>query len=230
LLEHLQQIKARQPRYGVRRLYHSLRAQGEVVNHKRVQRLCKEHHLQVLHRRKRKRIRTGKSVPCQAAYPNHVWTYDFIEDALQDGRKIRLLNVLDEFTREWLAVKVGASLSGWAVVAVLGSLFAQRAVPGFVRSDNGPEFVAEQVRSLLAAQGAATHYIDPGSPWQNGFVESFHARLRDEFLDRELFVSIAEGQVRSESQRHWYNEERPHSSLGYLPPAGFRRTWAQQSR
>ena len=120
------------------------------------------------------------------------------------------------------------------------SLFAQRAVPGFgfVRSDNtdtaelcpGPEFVAEQVRSLLAAQGAATHYIDPGSPWQNGFVESFHARLRDEFLDRELFVSIAEGQVRSESQRHWYNEERPHSSLGYLPPAGFRRTWAQHSR
>lgn len=141
---------------------------------------------------------------------------------------MRLLNILDEFTREWLCVSVGAFLTSGAVIAALKPLFASRGVPSFIRSDNGPEFIATEVKTWLQESGAAPHYIDPGCPWQNGFAESFHGKLRDELLDREVFVSIKEAQVRIEAHRRWYNEERPHSSLGYLAPVVFDQHWQQE--
>ena len=135
-------------------------------------------------------IKTGRRVPCQAERPNPVWSYDFQEDSLLSGRKIRLLNVLDEFTREWLSVTVGVSLTSQAVLAALKPLFAVRGAPYFVRSDNGPEFIAAEVQAWLKDSGSAPHYIAPGCPWQNGFTESFHGKLRDELLDREVSVSV----------------------------------------
>jgi len=224
----LEQIKAKYPRFGIPRAYALLRADGQSVNRKRVERVWRRSGLQVPPRPKKRRIRTGRSIPCQAEHPNHVWSYDFQEDGLLSGRKLRLLNVLGEFTREWLCVTVGVSLTSQAVLAALKALFASRGVPHFVRSDNGPEFIAAEVQAWLQGNGSAPHYIDPGCPWQNGFTESFHGKLRDEFLDREVFASVADAQVRLRAHRRWYNEERPHSSLKYMPPAAFARDWRQK--
>jgi transposase InsO family protein len=196
-----------------------------------VERLWKAAGLQVSRRRKRwkrPKVAALPSVPCVAERPNHVWSYDFIEDGLIDGRKMRILNILDEFTREWLAVKAGVSMSGRAVVSVLCPLFRERGSPAFLRSDNGGEFIAAEVVQALRAVGATPSYIAPGAPWQNGFVESFHGKLRDECLDREAFVSVKESQVCLERHRRFYNEERPHSSLEYTPPTKFRQGWEQQ--
>ena len=226
----LAKIKQKYPRFGIRRAHALLRAGGQNVNHKRVERLWCRGGLQVPQRPKKRRIKTERSVPCQAERPDHVWSYDFQEDGLLSGRKLRLLNILDEFTREWLSVTVGVSLTSQAVLAALMPLFASRGVPCFVRSDNGPEFIAAEVQSWLRESGSAPHYIDPGCPWQNGFQESFHGKLRDELLDREVFASVPEAQVRLESQRRWYNEERPHSSLKYVPPAAFARAWRQEQQ
>lgn len=228
LREQLEQIKSKYPRFGSPRVHALLRADGQGINHKRVERVWHKSGLQVPQRPKKRKIKTGRGVPCQAERPNHVWSYDFQEDGLLSGRKLRLLNVLDEFTREWLSVTVGVSLTSQAVLAVLKPLFVLRGAPTFVRSDNGPEFIATEVQAWLKESGSAPHYIDPGCPWQNGFTESFHGKLRDEFLDREVFASVQEAQVRLEIQRRWYNEERPHSSLKYVPPAAFARAWRQE--
>lgn len=229
LWEQLRQIKEAHPRFGVPRVVALLRAQGQAVNHKRVERLWRSSGFQVPRRKrrawKRPRVEAQPPVPCVAERPDHVWTYDFIEDGLIDGRKVRILNILDEFTREWLAVKVGASMSGKAVVSVLRPLFSERGAPAFVRSDNGSEFIAGEVRKVLEAVGATPAFITPGSPWQNGFVESFHGKLRDECLDREAFLTLKETQVCLEGHRRFYNEQRPHSSLGYIAPATFKREW-----
>ena len=179
---------------------------------------------------KRPRAEPQPQVPCVAERPNHVWAYDFIEDGLLDGRKLRILNILDEFPREWLAVRAGASMSGRAVVSVLCPLFSERGAPAFVRSDNGGEFVALEVRAALEAVGAVPALIAPGSPWQNGLVESFHGKLRDECLDREAFVTVKETQACLQGHRRFYNEERPHSSLGYIAPAAFRREWESTNK
>lgn len=233
LLERLLQIRDAHPRFGVPRVVALLRAQGKVVNHKRVERLWRAAGFQVPRRRrkawKRSKVEPQPQVPCVAERPNHVWAYDFMEDGLMDGRKVRILNVLDEFTREWLAVKVGASMSGKAVVSVLCPLFQERGVPAFVRNDNGGEFIASEVRAALEAVGTRPAFIAPGAPWQNGFVESFHGKLRDECLDREAFASLRESQVCLEGHRRFYNEERPHSSLGYVAPAVFRKEWENAS-
>ncbi len=233
LLERLRRIRDAHPRFGVPRVVALLRAQGQGVNHKRVERLWRAAGFQVARRRrkawKRAKAEPQAQVPCAAERPNHVWTYDFIEDGLIDGRRLRILNVLDEFTREWLAVRVGASMSGRTVVSVLCPLFLQRGAPAFVRSDNGGEFIAVEVRRALEAVGARPAFIAPGSPWQNGFVESFHGRLRDECLDREAFLTVRETQVCLEGHRRFYNEERPHSALGYVAPAAFRREWQSKS-
>jgi transposase InsO family protein len=233
LTERLRQIRAAHPRFGVRRAHALLKKAGQEasqkpINHKRVQRLWHRHGFQVLPRPKKRKVKTGRSVPCQAEHPNHVWSYDFQEDALLSGRKIRLLNILDEFTREWLSVTVGVSLTSRTVIAALRPLFTSRGVPGFVRSDNGPEFIAAEVKAWLEGQGVAPYYIDPGCPWQNGFTESFHGKLRDEFLSREVFASAREAQVRLETPQHWYNEERPHSSLKYQTPQAFRQSWQKK--
>ena len=228
LAQKIRAIQAELPRYGVRRVFVRLCKSGETVNHKRVQRVMHVYNLQVLRRKSKKTIRTGAQVPTKAEYPNHVWTIDFQEDALIGGRKIRLLNLLDEFTREWLAVVVGASASAKTVMQALTSLFRERGTPTYLRSDNGGEFIAGDLAALLVEAQVAAKFIDPGSPWQNGFIESFHGRLRDELLNRETFLSVKEAQVRLEVHRLWYNQEREHSALAYLSPIEFRQQWERQ--
>lgn len=228
LAQELVQLKGQYPRFGIRRAHALLRGSGQIINHKRVQRLWHKYGLQVWQHAKKRKVRTGRTVACLAERPNQVWCYDFQEDALLSGRKVRLLNILDEFTREWLSVTVGVSFTSQTVIAALRPLFARRGIPSFVRSDNGPEFIAADVKAWLQENGAAPHYIDPGCPWQNGFAESFHGKLRDELLDREVFASVAEAVVRLETHRLWYNEERPHSSLNYLSPDQFARAWQQR--
>lgn len=229
LVEKIQTIQRLSPRFGVRRVHARLRQQGEAINHKRVQRVMQRHGLQVRRRKSKKTIRTGASVPQEATYPDQVWTLDFQEDSLLSGGKFLLLNVLDEFTREWLAVVVGKQATARVVVATLVGLFGERGKPAFLRSDNGSAFLAGEVQTLLATMGATPFFIEPGKPWQNGYVESFHGRLRDELLDREVFASRAEARVHLEAHRRWYNGERPHSALGYRSPLAFRQDWEQSA-
>lgn len=192
-----------------------------MVNHKRVERLWREAGLTQPRKRKRTRHK-GRSVPLAATHPNHVWTYDFIHDRTEQGQLLRILTVEDEHTREGLAVVVDRHLPASRVKEVLLRLFAKRGVPEYLRSDNGPELVAKELVEWLAAQGIKTHHIDPGSPWQNAYGESFHATLRRECLSRELFHTLVEARVKTERWRIRYNERRPHSSLGYLTPVEFR--------
>jgi len=161
----------------------------------------------------------GSCVRLRAEHPDHVWSYDFVEDRTHDGRKYRMLNVVDEYTHECLAIRVERKLGSTDVIDVLSDLFILRGVPEHVRSDNGPEFVAKAVQEWITAVGAKTAYIAPGSPWENGFVESFNARLRDELLDGEIFYSLREAEVVIEGWRRHYNTVRPHASLGYRAPA-----------
>jgi transposase InsO family protein len=184
--------------------------------------------LSLKNRRRRKRAHPGQSLPCQATRPNHVWTYDFIHDACSSGRKLKLLTLVDEFTRECLAMEVDTSIRAGRVIEVLQPLFDRRGRPEFLRSDNGPEFVAHKLKAWLAEAGTQTYYIEPGSPWQNGYGESFHSRLRGEGLNAEVFANLAEAQVVIDLWRREYNEERPHSSLGYLTPVEFRAAWEAQ--
>ena len=234
LKERLEQLKVKHPRFGSPRIHallkQEMKAYGQAINHKRVERIWRKSGLQVPQRPKKRKIKTGRTVSPQAAHPNHVWSYDFQADALVSGRKLRLLNILDKFTREWLSVTVGVSLTSQAVLAALQPLFASWGVPRFVGSDNGPEFIAAEVQEWLKQNGSAPHFIDPGCPWQNGFLESFHGKLRDELLDREVFVSVAEAQTCLETHQHWYNEGRPHSSLHYVSPATFARSWRQEQQ
>ena len=193
-----------------------------VVNRKRVERLWRREGLKVpakQAKRGRLWLNDGSCTRLRPECANHVWSYDFVEDRTHDGRKYRLLNVVDEFTRECLAIRVSRKLSSIDVVDVLSDLFILRGVPGHVRSDNGPEFVAKAVREWIAAVGAKTAYIEPGSPWENGYCESFNGKLRDELLDGEVFYSLAEAKVVIESWRRHYNTSRPHSALGYRPPS-----------
>jgi len=193
-----------------------------VVNDKRVERIWRREGLKVPERQpKRGRLwlADGSCIRLRAERPDHVWSYDFVEDRTHDGRKYRMLNVVDEFTHECLAIRVGRKLKATDVIDVLSDLFILRGVPGHIRSDNGPEFVAKAVQEWITAVGAATAYIAPGSPWENGYVESFNARLRDELLDGEVFYSLREAQVVIEGWRRHYNAVRPHASLGYRAPA-----------
>jgi putative transposase len=209
-------------RYGYRRITALLRDAGWVVNAKRVERIWQREGLKVPARQpKRGRLwlNDGSCVRLRPEHRDHVWSYDFVEDRTHDGRKFRTLNVVDEFTRECLAIRVARKLKAVDVIDVLSDLFILRGVPGHVRSDNGPEFVAQAVQDWIKAVGAKTAYIAPGSPWENGYVESFNARLRDELLDGEIFFSLREAQVIIESWRLHYNTVRPHSAIGYKPPA-----------
>jgi putative transposase len=223
LVVQMNHLAASHPRYGYRRIAALLRRDGWRVNAKRVHRLWVRQGLKVPKKRRRKR----PSGCCEngingraAAHADHVWCYDFCFDQTMDGARLKLLCVVDEFTRECLLIRVERSIPAEVVVASLAGLFERR-VPAYLRSDNGSEFVAHAVRAWLADAGAATLYVAPGSPWQNGFVESFHGRLRDELLDREAFGSLAEAKVVVEDWRRSYNEHRPHSSLGYQTPAAF---------
>jgi putative transposase len=215
-------LATRYGRYGYRRITALLRQAGWRVNRKRVERLWRREGLKVPQKQPKKGrlwLGDGSCLRLRPEHPNHVWSYDFVEDRTHDGRKYRMLNVIDEFTRECLAIRVGRKLNSVDVVDLLSDLFILRGVPGHVRSDNGPEFIAKAVRAWIAAVGATTVYIEPGSPWENGYCESFNSKLRDELLDGEVFYSLAEAKVVIESWRRHYNSNRPHSALGYRPPA-----------
>jgi putative transposase len=225
LLSKLRQIAREHKRYGYRRAWALLRREGQRVNIKRIHRLWKKAGLGLPRKRLRKRLRKGTGTPLQALYPNHVWTYDFMEDATMDGRKLRILTVVDEFTRESLAIVVERSMTSEQVIEVLRRLFAQRGAPEYLRSDNGPEFIAQAVQEWLASRGTKPYYIDPGCPWQNPYGESFNDKLRTECLNMELFGSLAEAKIEIERWRRAYNRERPHSSLGYQTPQEYRAAW-----
>jgi transposase InsO family protein len=210
-------------RYGYRKIAELLRSTaGWIVNDKRVERIWRREGLKVptkQPKRGRLWLSDGSCIRLRAERPNHVWSYDFVEDRTHDGRKYRMLNVIDEFTHECLAIRVSRKLKATDVIDVLSDLFILRGVPEHIRSDNGAEFTAKAVQDWITAVGAKTAYIAPGSPWENGFIESFNARLRDELLDGEIFYSLKEAQVIIESWRRHYNTVRPHGSLGYKPPA-----------
>jgi len=210
-------------RYGYRKIAELLRSSaGWVVNDKRVERIWRREGLKVpakQPKRGRLWLTDGFCVRLRAERPNHVWSYDFVEDRTHEGKKYRMLNIIDEFTHECLAIRIDRKLKSIDVIDVLSDLFVLRGVPEHIRSDNGPEFVAKTVQEWITAAGARTAYITPGSPWENGFIESFNARLRDELLDGEIFYSLAEAKIVIESWRRHYNAVRPHGSLGYKPPA-----------
>jgi putative transposase len=209
-------------RYGYRKIAALLRGVGWLVNDKRVERIWRREGLKVPARQpKRGRLwlADGSCIRLRAERPNHVWSYDFLEERTHDRRKIRLLNIIDESTHECLAIRVSRRLKSIDVIDVLSDLFILRGVPEHIRSDNGPEFVAKGVQKWIAAVGATTVYITPGSPWENGFIESFNARLRDELLNGEIFYTLREAQIVIESWRRHYNTVRPHASIGYRAPA-----------
>jgi putative transposase len=212
------------PRWGYRRAHHHLIQEGWSVNRKRVQRVWREEGLRVP-QRKRKRRRLGDSSSPDrrlvAEYPNHVWAFDFQADQTAEGRVLRLCNIVDEFTREALVMHVDRSIDADTVVALLEDLIAGRGAPECLRMDNGPEMTAHALVDWCTLSGTATAYIDPGSPWQNPYVESFHSRVRDELLDVEEFSCLAEAQVLIADWREDYNFRRPHSSLGMRAPVAF---------
>ena len=211
-------------RYGYRMVTAKLHQQGWCVNHKRVQRIWQKEALQVPKRRKWKKSQGNSKNGCsvkKAEYKNHVWTYDFVIDQSQDGRTLKFLTVLDEFTRESLAIEVGRSIKSRDVILVLEYLFALRGAPGYIRSDNGPEFIADAIKKWLSIESVGTLYIERGQPWENGYIESFNGRFRDELLNRELFHSLKEAKFIAEDWRMDYNNHRPHSGLGYKTPAEF---------
>jgi putative transposase len=225
LLADIAELAQRHPRYGYRRI-HALLRRNRTINRKRVHRLWKRARLQVK-RAVRRRPRRTRPAPQSAAYPNHVWAYDFVEDYALDGSVLRILTVMDEFTREGLDIDVDTSTSADRGISRLEDLVAQYGAPTYLRSDNGPEFVAVAVQGWLAQRQIATLYIDPGCPWQNGKEERFNGTVRDECLNMHVFTSANEASLRLSAFRHHYNEERPHSALGYLTPMGFKRAWAE---
>jgi putative transposase len=224
LLTRMRELVARHPRYGYRRISVLLR-RTTTVNEKRVRRLWRQHQLQVRRVVRRRRSRRVRPTRLEAAYPGHIWAYDFLEDALADGTPLRMLTVMDEFTREGLALDVALTTSSERVIGVLIALVAQHGPPVYLRSDNGTEFVAIAVQGWLAQTGVQTLYIDPGKPWQNGKEERFNGTVRDECLNMHQFHSVTEACVRLGTFRQQYNHERPHSRLGYLTPLAFKTAW-----
>ena len=209
-------------RYGYHRVTALLRAEGLLVNHKRVYRIWRKEGLKVpakQPKRGRLWLNDGSCIRKKPEYKNHVWSYDFVHDQTHDGRQIKMLCVIDEFTRECLAIRVERKLKSLDVLETLGDLFLERGVPKYIRSDNGPEFVAEKLQGWFEKIKVNPLFITPGSPWENGYCESFNGRLRDEFLNGELFYTLKEAQDLIERWRVYYNTIRPHSSLGYRSPA-----------
>jgi putative transposase len=229
LVEKLQTIAREHPRYGYRRATALLQRSGEQINHKRVHRVWRQLKLSLPQRRPRSRRARAATITCaQALYPNHIWTYDFVFDRCANGQKVKLLTVVDEYTRESLAIQVATSIKSRAVIEILTRLVAERGAPACLRSDNGPEFVARRVKEWLQQKGIETLFIEPGSPWQNAKGESFSGRLRDECLNVEWFKGLREASVVIESWRHHYNHERPHSSLDYRTPSEFHAVYRQR--
>ncbi len=209
-------------RYGYRRVTGLLRGEGWRVNHKRIERLWRREGLKVPQKQpKRGRLwlTDGSCIRRRPEYRHHVWAYDFVAERTHDGRPLKILTVVDEYSRECLAIVVARRLRATDVLETLAELFATQGLPAFSRSDNGPEFTAALIRLWLEALEVQTLFIEPGSPWENGYVESFNGKLRDELLDREIFYTVTEAKILIERWRREYNTVRPHSALGYRPPA-----------
>lgn len=224
IVERMLELVRQYPRYGYRRICAKLRQEEWQVSEKRVHRLWKREGLKVP-RKPRKRRRLGlsaNSIVCyRAEHKDHVWTWDFVHDRTEEGRTLKWLTLVDEFTRECLALKVERKLKSEDVIEVLEELIATRGLPRFIRSDNGSEFIAKALKNWLAEAHVGTLYIAPGSPWENGYAESFNGKLRDELLECELFYSLDEAKFLGQEWKDEYNNERPHSSLDYLTPAEF---------
>ena len=216
------ELASRYGRYGYRRITALLQSEGWKINHKRVERLWRREGLKVpakQPKRGRLWLNDGSCLRLRAEFPGHVWSYDFVLERTQDGRPFRILNVIDEYTRECLAVRVHRHLDHEDVQECLTELFCARGVPVHLRSDNGPEFIARMLRGWLGKLNVKPLFIEPGSPWENGYIESFNGKMRDELLNGEIFYTLKEAQILIERWRKEYNYIRPHSSLGYRPPA-----------
>jgi len=215
-------LASRYGRYGYRRITALLRNDGWGVNHKRVERIWRQEGLKVPKRQpKRGRLwlNDGSCVRLRPTHRNHVWSYDFVSERTHDGRPLKILTLIDEYSRECLALLVERHITSDDVLYCLGDLFIRHGIPEHIRSDNGPEFTAKVVRQWLGSVGVKTLFIEPGSPWENGYNESFNGKLRDEVLNREVFSTLKEAKVVIENWRQEYNTVRPHSSLNGLPPA-----------
>lgn len=229
LLKRILELVAEFPRFGYRRITHLLRKEGWNVNAKRIYRLWRREGLKVPQKKvKRRRLGCleGGVTRRQACRRDHVWSVDFIFDRTFNGRPLKILVVIDEYTRECLALEVGRRFTGHDLIELLGRLLKRRGAPCYIRSDNGPEFISRRVRSFLDSVGVETSYIEPGSPWQNGFIESFNSRFRDECLACEEFTTVTEARQVIDQWRKSYNTRRPHSSLGGLTPTEFSRRCA----
>ena len=224
------ELAAQYGRYGYRRITEMLQRAGWPVGVDRVLRIWRREGLKVPSKQRPRRrlwLNDGSCIRLRPERRNHVWSYDFVEAQTHDGRKVRLMTLIDEFTRECLAIRVARRINSLGVLETMADVMLVRGIPEHIRSDNGPEMTARIVRSWLAGVGAKTLYIEPGSPWENGYCESFNGKLRDELLNGEIFCSLKEARVLIEQWRHHYNTVRPHSSLGYRPPAP--QTFASQS-
>jgi transposase InsO family protein len=231
LRKRLRKLAARHKRYGCRRIAALILREGWRVNKKRIHRLWKEEGLQRARKTKAKRAQgPSLGLPTKAGHPNHVWSYDFIEDRTERGGRLRMLVVMDEFTRESLHIRVDRSASAAKVITTLEWLFLLHGRPQFIRSDNGPEFIAKELRLWLEKQGSATLYITPGSPWENAYIESFNDKFRDECLNMHVFTDGRHAREVVENWRNEYNEFRPHSSLDYMTPAEFASHWHNSGR
>jgi len=215
-------LSEKHPRYGYRRITALLRREGFEVNRKRVQRVRRKEGFKVSSKqRKMRRLGESSGLRQKAERRNHVWSWDFVEDQTENGSRLRILTLLDEHTRQWLAVHVGWSIRAVDVITVVEAAFERYGLPEHIRSDNGPEFIAYAIQDWLEQKEIKTIYITPGSPWENGHIESFHDKLRGEFLNREIFGSLLEAKVLAEQWRVEYNQDRPHSSLRYQTPAEY---------
>jgi putative transposase len=224
-IQHIKDLSQRFPRFGYRRIVVMLKREGRPMNRKRVQRLWQLAGLQVPKKRRKKRTwRKEEPWPDRGRCKNHVWTIDFLFDRTMDGKSIKVLSVIDEYTRECVALPCARSMSAYDVARVLDRAAKERGAPAFVRSDYGPEFISIALQEWTATCDAQMRYVKPGSPWQNGCVESFHDKMRDEFLQMETFRTVAEARVMLEDWRLRYNQIRPHSSLEYLTPSEFAAT------
>jgi transposase InsO family protein len=226
VLEAIKKYVKKRPRFGYRRITVELKNDGWYINFKRVYRIWHDNDLKGPRRKGRRRHgqdgcsdnACNKKKP---EYINHIWSYDFVSEKLESGRKVRMLNIVDEYTRECLTIDVARRISSQDVIDVLRYLFLVRGEPAYIRSDNGPEFTAQKVKKWLKKMDVKTLFVEPGSPWENGYIESFNSHLRDECLDREIFVGIEELRYVVDRWRLDYNHYRPHSSLGYMTPAAY---------
>ena len=229
VLARLKTLAAKHPSYGVRMLWAKLRQDGTIVNRKRVGRLCRCHGLLLKQKRRRKRRGIGVGVPCKAEFPNHVWAYDFLEDRTKTGRKIRVLTIEDEFTRQCIEIEVEHRMNAAFVAKTLVRLFETQGAPRFIRSDNGSEFIARSLMELLRMQSVRPYHIEPGSPWQNGFDERFNGTYRSDCANQHTFHNCLHARVLSKAFKREYNQERPHSSLKYLTPNQFAEKWKTEN-